>query len=151
MKFIQIILENSQQKEAKLYTPAKKAMEYPDTGITIQNKSAYHVIKDSATMAVKYLPHFVFGCYIDPFKQLKGKFKKDDINEFVTKSQEDFVLKQLLDIIVSKIDTENYQLSSNSKSISSDASDPYGEYGASSNTQTNLSVSELLCLAFGAV
>ena len=64
MKFIEIILENSKSKEAKLFSPAKKAANNPETGITIQNKSAYHV------------PHYIFANYDCPFTELSGKFKK---------------------------------------------------------------------------
>ena len=77
MEFVNIILQNSNLKEAKLYGAAQKAATNPEIGITIQNKAAYHVIKDCATIAMCYLPHLVFGSYVNPFESLKGKFKKE--------------------------------------------------------------------------
>jgi hypothetical protein len=94
MKFIEILLENSKVKEAKLYAPAKKASNNPETGITIQNKSAYHVIKDCANITIKYLPHYVFANYEYPFTELSGKFKRKDIEEFVSSTEKDIVLNQ---------------------------------------------------------
>jgi len=71
MRFVEIILENSTAKEAKLYNAARKAYQNPEIGITIQNKAAYHVIRDCAGITTKYLVHYVFGCYADPFVELK--------------------------------------------------------------------------------
>lgn len=158
MKFIEILLNNSTVKEAKLYTAAKKASQKPDTGVTINNKSAYHVIKDSATIAYKYLPHYVFGQYQDPFQALKGKFQRQDIQDFLTVANSDFVYHQLLSLILDKIgkDPEPQE----TKPIMSDFvpnDDPYGEYGTTSYEETskpissskNLSNLDLLCEAFG--
>jgi hypothetical protein len=100
MKFIDIIVENSKIKEAKLFVPAKKAANNPETGITIQNKSAYHVIKDCANITIKYLPHYIFANYEDPFTELFGKFKRKDIEEFISHTENDIVLKQLLILIL---------------------------------------------------
>jgi hypothetical protein len=50
MKFIDIILQNSQAKEAKLYGPATKASTNPETGVTILNPAAFHVIRDCANI-----------------------------------------------------------------------------------------------------
>ena len=83
MKFVDILVENSDLKESKLLQAANKAYNKPDTGITIQNKGAYNVIKDCANITLKYLPHYIFGSYVNPFSALKGKFKKPDIEEFV--------------------------------------------------------------------
>lgn len=158
MKFVEILLNNSTVKEAKLYSAAKKASQKPDTGVTINNKSAYHVIKDSATIAYKYLPHYVFGQYQDPFQALKGKFQRQDIQEFLTVANSDFVYHQLLSLILDKIgkDPEPQE----TKPIMSDFvpnDDPYGEYGTTSYEETskpissskNLSNLDLLCEAFG--
>ncbi len=103
MKFIEVLLKNSQIKEGKLYGPSKKASESPETGVLIQNPAAYHVIKDCATLAHKYLPHYVFGHYANPFEVLKGKFAKADIVEFVNSANSDIVYHQLLTLIVDKI------------------------------------------------
>jgi hypothetical protein len=128
MKFIQVILENSNLKEAKLYEAAKKASANPETGITIQNKSAYHVIKDCATITLKYLPLYVFSNYTDPFVELKGKFKRKDIEEFVTATKANNYLNQLLIYILSLKTSYNLPQISEIKDHSN-SSDPYGEYG----------------------
>ena len=79
MKFIDIILQNSQAREAKLLNPATKASTNPETGVTIVNPAAFHVIRDCAKLTVKYLPHYVFGLYANPFEVLKGKFEYNDV------------------------------------------------------------------------
>lgn len=158
MKFIEILLNNSTVKEAKLYSAAKKASQKPDTGVTINNQAAYHVIKDSATIAYKYLPHYVFGQYQDPFQALKGKYQRQEIQEFLTVANSDFVYHQLLSLILDKIgkDPEPQE----TKPIMSDFvpnDDPYGEYGSTayeeniqpfSNTKS-VPTLDLLCEAFG--
>lgn len=161
MKFINTILENSPQREGKLYAPAHKAYNKPDTGITIQHKGAYNVIKDCANITIKYLPHFIFGAYTNPFQTLKGKFTKPDIEEFVKKARDDFALNQLLTIILNKCSDVVVQKKDNSVTKSSplnelDASDPYGLYGMNDveevevETENKLSDVEVLCLAFEA-
>ena len=162
MKFIEILLDNSTVKESKLYAPSKKASINPDTGVTILNKSAYHVIKDCATIANRYLPIFVFGQYPDPFKALNGKFKRNEIQEFIASANSDFVHDQLLTIILSKIgknlenDKEEVPVQ---KSYTVNENDPYGEYGSSSvsEVENKLKVSKsnnilnIICEAFNVV
>lgn len=156
MNFINTILKNSQIKEAKLYGPSKKASESPETGITIQNPSAYHVIKDCATMAHKYLPHFVFGHYANPFEVLKGKFTKADIEEFVTQANSDIVMYQLLSLILEKIKKlPGYQLDIDVSPTIAQASsnDPYGDYESYTSLPTQqpkkLDTVSMICSAFG--
>lgn len=157
MKFLEILLNNSTVKEAKLYSAAKKASQKPDTGVTINNKSAYHVIKDSATIAYKYLPHFIFGQYQDPFQALKGKFQKEDIQEFLTVANSDFVYHQLLSLILDKIGKNPEQQEIEPAINDFVADDPYGEYGSINyeestqpvSSSENLSTLDLLCDAFG--
>jgi len=155
MKFIDQILQNSQIKEAKLYGPSKKAAERPETGITIQTPAAFHVIKDCATLANKYLPHFVFGHYANPFEVLKGKFTESDIIEFVNEANSDIVLHQLLALILGKIDMTMPHLSqkqtSASITITTNALDPYGDYESYNTVSTAASqdTTSLLCTAFG--
>ena len=150
MKFIDVIFENSQIKEAKLNGPSKKAAERPETGITIQTPAAFHVIKDCATLANKYLPHFVFGHYANPFEVLKGKLTRTDIIEFVNEANSDIVYHQLLMLILAKLD----------KSVLLPApiiagnisSDPYGDYESYISTPTStskLDTTSILCTAFG--
>jgi hypothetical protein len=157
MKFIDILLNNSTVKEAKLYTAAKKASQKPDTGVNIINQSAYHVIKDCATIAYKYLPHYVFGQYQDPFQALKGKFQRNDIQDFLTVANSDFVYHQLLSLILDKIDKDPEPPELKTKINDFVPTDnPYGEYGSESYEETvfqvsnskNMSTLDLLCEAF---
>jgi len=154
MKFIEIIIQNSQIKEAKLYGPSKKASESPETGITIKTPAAFHVIKDCAALANKYLPHFVFGSYANPFEVLKGKFTKQDIIEFVNFGMSDIVANQLLTLILEKIKRSPYaiieqQVSQIPQTVSND---PYGDYENSvaveSPSVTQNDPVALLCYAF---
>jgi hypothetical protein len=155
MKFIDVILSNSQIKEAKLFGPSKKASLSPETGVVIQNPAAYHVIKDSATMAHRYVPHYVFGHYANPFDSLRGKFTKEDIVEFVSSANSDIVLYQLLTLILDKIrkvmgTSVDYTPPVPVTAVNS--SDPYGEYESYTapviQTKQQDPVS-LLCSAFG--
>ena len=156
MKFTDIIIENSSVKEAKLYAPAKKAYANPDTGITIQNKSAYHVIKDCALITINYLPLWTFGNYKNPIEELKGKFQKKDIEEFVISTEKHVMAKQLLLAILDKIgkniNTEKQEI--NTKDYTeSESNDPYGEYGSSVETKITTKkgdedILEVLCNAF---
>jgi hypothetical protein len=155
MKFIDQILSNSQIKEAKLYGPSKKAAERPETGITIQTPAAFHVIKDCATLANKYLPHFVFGHYANPFQVLKGKFTKADIIEFVTEASSDIVMYQLLVLVVGKVESTMPQLKASITSVDTSSfigtsADPYGDYESYTSApvvQQQDTVS-ILCAAF---
>lgn len=126
MNFLDIIVNNSNTREARLYPAAKKASEKPDTGVTINVPAAYNVIKDSAGMAVRYLPHFIFGSYPDPFEALKGKFTKSDVVEFVEASHRDDVIHQLLVIILDEIGAP--QSASGKAVVAADATNPYGDY-----------------------
>lgn len=157
MKFIDILLKNSQIKEAKLYGASKKASESPETGIVIQNPSAYHVIKDCATLAHKYLPHYVFGHYANPFEVLKGKFSKADVVEFVDSANSDIILYQLLTLIIEKIKKSgNYQTGEATSSThnitqTTTTTDPYGDYESYVMPITQPKVQDavfLICSAF---
>lgn len=132
MEFIEIILHNSELMEAKLYKAAQKAASNPEFGITIQNKAAYHVIKDCANVALNYLPHMAFGSYENPFRTLKGKIKKKEILEFIQEAESSSSLTQLLDLILLKAEKLNL-IPSKSVMIEIDKtknfSDPYGDYG----------------------
>lgn len=161
MEFINIILQNSNLKEAKLYNAARKASINPEIGITIENKSAYFVIRDCATIALNYLPHFVFGSYQNPFESLKGKFKKEVIVEFVKQAETSLPHNQLLHAIISqaeKMKIISLQPSAPAKKLdfaSESSSNPYGEYGTDHDIQpvthhgpvTSL---DILCMIFGA-
>lgn len=156
MKFIEILLENSNVKEAKLFSAAKKAANNPETGITIQNKSAYHVIKDCANITIKYLPHYVFANYEYPFTELSGKFKRKDIEEFVSSTENDIALKQLLILILEKHGGMDIQPEVNIVDNNDlEFSDPYGEYGVGFDKATvkmennnNSSTVDMICKLF---
>jgi len=155
MNFIDLIIQNSQVKEAKLFGPSKKAAERPETGITIQTPAAFHVIKDCATLANKYLPHYVFGTYANPFEVLKGKFTRKDVEEFVTAAMADIVLNQLMTLILEKIRKSPYMPAATDTITPADLNnltDPYGDYESSVVTTTTtkqLDPISLLCIAFG--
>ena len=160
MEFIQVILQNSNLKEAKLYGAAQKAATNPEIGITIQNKAAYHVIKDCAAISMIYLPHMVFGSYVNPFESLSGKFKREAIAEFIKVAETNLSLNQLLDIILAKAEKMNIIPSSQSTTIShgfeqmDNPSDPYGNYGFDSPAtkivpvSTALTPFDILCKVF---
>lgn len=158
MKFIDKLIENTELKESKLYAAAQKCFAKPDTGITIQHKGAYNVIKDCANVTVRYLPHYIFGAYANPFETLKGKFTKLEIEEFVKKSRDDYALEQLLTLIVNKFKDQPSKLEKRVEvAPKSDMgmSDPYGMYGSDefeveeNSRNDQMGEVEMLCLAFG--
>ena len=68
---------------------AEIASEKPDTGVTIENKSAYFVIRDCADITQKYLALLCYGSYSDTLTELQGKFTEKEIIDFVARSQDD--------------------------------------------------------------
>lgn len=153
MRFIDIIIENSQEKIAKLYKPAIKANENPENGIIIQNKSAFFVIKDCAGVARDYLPLLVFDLYKNPSNELKGKFNKKNIEEFLENTKTNNNNKHLLILIKNKIPKQELEIQNVQETKEYDLNDPYGDYGISNDTiQTNLVSTndlDLLCSFFG--
>lgn len=141
MNFIDAIIKNSQVREARLYLPSKKASENPETGITVQNPSAFHVIKDCATMAHRYIPHYVFGLYANPFEVLKGKILYNDVVEFVKAAAADVVMYQLLCLVLEKIKKSPIQIYSTS-------SDPYGDYESFNSSNQEKDTVITICEAF---
>jgi hypothetical protein len=142
MKFIDILLQNSQAKEAKLMLPASKASTNPETGVTILNPAAFHVIQDCAKLTMKYLPHYVFGLYANPFELLKGKFEYNDVVEFVKGALSDMVLNQLLVLITEKIKKA-------SSSLQASSVDPYGDYDSYNFNDKEQTAIIQICTAFG--
>jgi len=59
--FEEVILDNSTEQIAKLYGPAERAHNKPDTGIEVKKKSAYYVIRDCASITRQYLAINVWG------------------------------------------------------------------------------------------
>lgn len=106
IEFVNILLQNSKLMQAKIYKAASKAAENPSIGVTINNPAAEHVIRDCATITMKCLPLYVFAEYKDPFKELSGKFSKEEINEFVNHAKEDTVFNLLLAVILAKAEKQ---------------------------------------------
>ena len=97
------ILAESELKQAKLLGPAERATEKPNTGVTILKKSAYFVIRDCAKIAKQYLVLTIYGDFKNPIERLEGKFKREDIADFVNRSKRDLATSQLLSLILSDI------------------------------------------------
>lgn len=159
MEFINVILKNCELKEAKIFNAAQKAAANPEIGITIQNKAAYHVIKDCAAITMQYLPHLAFGSYQNPFKSLKGKIKKDMIVEFIEETENNSSLKQLLYIILAKAEElditspTNAPIGSKQFELTDNTADPYGDYGSEQLSlnrpdKKELMPLDILCAAF---
>jgi len=155
MTFEEKIIKNSSIRQGKLMRPAKIAFDKPDTGVTINKKGAYYLIKDSADITIQYLVHLCYGSYSEPISELKGKFTQSEIIDFVGRSKEEKNTNQLLSIIladlgyvsqsfeVDVIDEEELDLT-----IADDEDDVYGDYetetSSSVNKSTNASNSEPL-------
>jgi len=101
--FEQIIMENSTEKQAKLLGPAQRAHKNPATGVEIQNKSAYYVIRDCAMITQKYLVHHIWSAYPDPFEALKGKFTYANVTDFLKRSEKNTAVSHLKHIIIGDI------------------------------------------------
>lgn len=134
INFIDVLLKNSKLVQAKIYTAASKAAENPAIGVTINNPAASHVIKDCAMITMKCLPLYVFAEYKDPFKELAGKFAKQDITDFVERSKTDTVLDLLLTAILAKAQKQlpdifkPTKVAETSLDVVADNIDPYGGY-----------------------
>lgn len=135
MTFEEKIISNSKIRQRKLMRPAKIACEKPDTGVTINKKGAYYLIKDSAEITVQYLVHLCYGSYTDAIKELKGKFTQSEIIDFVGRSKEEKFTNQLLSIILADIgcisqtfDVQDETVEEIDLSINDDEDDVYGDY-----------------------
>jgi hypothetical protein len=146
MTFEEKIIKNSKIRQKNLMRPAKIAFEKPDTGVTINKKGAYYLIKDSADITVKYLSHLSYASYNSPISDLKGKFTQSEIIDFVGRAKEENYTNQLLSIILTDIGvtapitqvveenkTEEIDLSFN------DDEDVYGDYETEESTQVESS------------
>ena len=103
MTFEEKIIKNSKIRQKNLMRPAKIAFDKPDTGVTINKKGAYYLIKDSADITVKYLSHLSYASYSNPIVDLKGKFTQSEIIDFVGRAKEENFTNQLLSIILTDI------------------------------------------------
>lgn len=136
MTFEEKIIKNSGIRQKNLMRPAKIAFEKPDTGVTINKKGAFYLIKDSADITVKYLVHLCYGSYSNPIKDLKGKFTQSEIIDFVGRSKEEKNTNQLLSIILADLGyvDKSFEVEEIAEeeeldlSISDDEDDVYGDY-----------------------
>ena len=128
--FEEIILSNSSEKQAKLKGPALRAYKKPDIGVDINNKSAYYVIRDCGLITSKYLVPFIWTCFKDPFDDLKGKFSKDDITDFLKRAEKETDAKHLKHIIIGEIKSrfETKVVTSSVFDYSKEEDDIYGSY-----------------------
>jgi len=127
-----IILEYSAEPKAKLYLPARKAFEAPDTGITIIKPAAYKVIKDCAETTLLFLPIEIFLKFKTPTTTLKGKFSRDQVVDLYNRTTTDSVAKILFQLIVDTCPKAPPQLipaNTTNYLTSVDPDDPYGSYG----------------------
>lgn len=148
MEFELKILATSKIKERNLLKFANIAMNKPDTGVEIKNKSAYYVIRDCATLANDYIPHKCYASLHDPIGSLVGKFSTSDIQDFVSRAAQHEHTQQLLSIIFTDIykreaDDWTPPVAPEPEELEIDADadhdDIYGEYGyADTNTQTTV-------------
>ena len=99
MSFENKILAVSSLKQRRLMRPAAVAADQPDTGVTIENRSAYFVIRDCAMITRDYLALFIYGQLPDPFAQLEGKISEKEIIDFVARAQNEKHTQQLLNLI----------------------------------------------------
>ena len=107
-----------------------------DTGVTINKKGAYYLIKDSADITIQYLVHLCYGSYSDPINDLKGKFTQSEIIDFVGRSKEEKNTNQLLSIILADLGyvDKSFEVEEIAEeeeldlSISDDEDDVYGDY-----------------------
>lgn len=144
--FEQVILDNSSEQIAKLYKPAARANDTPDTGVEIKNKAAYFVIRDCAKVTREYLPLHVWLLYDDPLAALKGKFARKDVEDFITRAKSDTNAMALKKIIVVDI-KEKYDVGHSSQvqapaqvSIEADDDDIYGAYDGYGEVEEELPV-----------
>jgi len=129
--FEEKIVKASKEKIAKLYGAAMIAEKKPDTGITVNKKSAYYIIRDCARITIKYIPLFLYGKMKNPIAELKGAFTDKEIRDFVKQADDSMSSKQLLNLILVDI---NVKIPTADKSsvvkFDDDAEyDPYSEYG----------------------
>ena len=103
MMFEDKIIKNSSIRQRNLMRPAKIAVSKPDTGVTIEKRGAYFLIKDAADITMKYLAHLAYSSYTNPITDLKGKFTQAEIIDFVGRSKTDPESRQLLHIVLTDI------------------------------------------------
>tara|TARA_R100000951_G_scaffold95105_1_gene84073 strand:+ start:240 stop:758 length:519 start_codon:yes stop_codon:yes gene_type:complete len=135
MTFEEKIITNASIRQKKLMRPAKVASENPDTGVTINKKGAYYLIKDTADVTIKYLAHLCYASYETPIASLNGAFTQSEIIDFVGRAKEESYTNQLLSVILTDIGCTQpiTQIIDDDKSEELDLSfsedeDVYGDY-----------------------
>ena len=131
--FEEAIIKNNTEQIAKLWGPAGKAQENPDTGIEVLKKGAYFVIRDCAKVARMCLPIYVWELYDDPITSLKGKFTKVDVEDFLKRAVSEPEATALRKVILNDIKAKHKVTEpapSQPRSISFEESDDdiYGYY-----------------------
>lgn len=109
MTFEGKILKNSSIRQRNLLRPAKIACQKPDTGVTINKRGAYFLIKDCADVTLKYAAHLAYSSYSNPIGELKGKFTQAEIVDFVGRSKEEAHTRQLLHVILTDIGSAQFK------------------------------------------
>lgn len=142
MSFESKVITNSKIKQNKLLRAATIASERPDTGVVINNKSAYFVIRDCADITQKYLALLCYGSYTDPLGQLNGKFTKIELIDFVARARvpENAHTRQLLCAVFADINRDQLLPTAQSNAATTkevivvtdlnedDVDDIYGDY-----------------------
>jgi hypothetical protein len=153
MEFEKQILSKSTLKEANLLKHALKAAKEPDTGITINVKSAYNVIRDCATIASNYLAIHAYVNLPNPIRSLSSAFTKAMIKDFVKRSQTEKHTHALLTLILIDIKLEHTHNPVATDHLDDRVDDDvYGDYDCISETKTanKQSIEDNLCVAFNA-
>lgn len=151
-KIEEVILEHSPETKAKLYGPAKKAFEAPDTGVNIVKPAAYKVIKDCAETTLLFLPIEIFLKYKSPIQSLRGKITRDQVIDLYNRTVKDTTAKILFQLILDTCPKSTPSLAPvNPVNILSDVSDddPYGSYGDTAPiVEESKSLIDIICSAY---
>ena len=70
MTLEQKILKNCNIRQRNLLRPASIAAEKPDTGVTINKRGAFFLIKDCADVTVKYAAHLAYSSFSSPLTRV---------------------------------------------------------------------------------
>ena len=142
MSVEQKIIENSKEPLAALAPRAAKAMNAPDTGVTILVPGARAVIRDCATVAVKYLPIMLFAKM--DVDDLRGKITKSEVNDLFSRCKDtNTETWQLLQLMYIKA---QWYLNAN-KIVTKSANDVYNDYDnyVENNTSSVINITEPMC------
>lgn len=138
MEFEKTLLSICTLKEAKLLPHALKAAKEPDTGITINVKSAYNVIRDCATIASNYIAIHAYIQTPKLIEKMVGVHTKATIKDFVKRAQTEPHTSLLLKIILEDIKPINTAITHHTDitSDNDDSDDVYGDYDSITETKS---------------